>query len=647
MAALSLVLACLLRLGFGGLAAEPILDGLSLALPVFVAIALVTFRATGLHSNVWRYASVSDLLAIINAVTLAVGGFLLVMFLFNRLEPLPRSVPFIQWFVLITMMGGMRLAARSFFKLYSALSGTVGPQARRPVLLFGDGDTVDLFIQAVQRNPKSPFQPVGVIDAEDRYMGVRMRGVPVMGTIDAFERIVQQLDADGRRPEQLILTDPGSEIRGTKLQKLVSRAENLSLDVAQVPSLTELAQASTDSIDLKPIELVDLLGRPQTQLDREPIINLVKGRDVLVTGAGGSIGSELVRQIAALEPNRLVLVDGSEYNLYEIDLALRELYPSVDRRPVLCNIRERERVMSVFDQHEPELVFHAAALKHVPMVELNSSEGILTNVIGTRNVADAALRCGARAMVQVSTDKAVNPTSVMGASKRLAEYYCQALDLAEDKGANRPRFITVRFGNVLGSSGSLIPLFLRQLERGGPLTVTHPEIKRYFMTVHEAVQLVLQASAFGLDRSRRSRGRIFVLDMGEPVKIIDIARRMIRLAGYKPDSEIKIDIVGLRPGEKLTEELFDSVEARLAPPIPGVFEAMSDPVDLDRLQSTFAMMAMTANRNDDRRLRKLISDVLPSYQGAEDGDDVPEYKIPKQATGAVLSGSLTSGVATS
>jgi FlaA1/EpsC-like NDP-sugar epimerase len=331
---------------------------------------------------------------------------------------------------------------------------------------------------------------------------------------------------------------------------------------------------------------------------------------VLVTGAGGSIGSELVRQVAALGPAEIVLVDSCEYNLYAIDLELAERASSVPRTACLCNIREAARVQEICDRHRPELIFHAAALKHVPMVELNPSEGVLTNVIGSRNVAEAARRCGALAMVQVSTDKAVNPTSVMGATKRLAELYCQALERADATG---PRFMTVRFGNVLGSSGSLVPLFKRQLERGGPLTVTHPDMCRFFMTIREAVELTLQTAALGLEK-RIGNGGIFVLDMGEPIKIIDIARRMISLAGYRPDVDIRIEVVGLRPGEKLFEELFDTSEARTDCGIPRVNCALPDPVALPVLQTAFELLRVDAEAGRDREVVEGLRDVLTGYR---------------------------------
>ncbi|HET6195204.1 MAG TPA: nucleoside-diphosphate sugar epimerase/dehydratase, partial [Acetobacteraceae bacterium] len=366
------------------------------------------------------------------------------------------------------------------------------------------------------------------------------------------------------------------DLSGQALAGLVAQAERYGIRIRRAPRPTSLDPASdrgNGQLDLRPMAIEDLLNRPQVPLDREGMARLIQGRRVIVTGAGGTIGSELARQVAALGPERLILLDNGEYALWLIDLELAERHPHVPRESLLADIRDEARVRDVFERWRPELVFHAAALKHVPMVEANPLEGLLTNVAGTRHVADAARAVGALAMVLISTDKAVNPTSVMGASKRLAEMYCQALDIAARASARGMRCITVRFGNVLGSTGSVVPLFQRQLEHGGPLTVTHPDMQRYFMTVREAVGLVLEASVVGSGDAALPSGEeggIFVLDMGKPVKIVDLARQMIRLAGLTPDRDVEIRFTGLRPGEKLYEELFHGKE----PPVPTGFPGL-------------------------------------------------------------------------
>jgi FlaA1/EpsC-like NDP-sugar epimerase len=355
-------------------------------------------------------------------------------------------------------------------------------------------------------------------------------------------------------------------------------ADRHGVPLRRAPTPTRLDPAGSEAVrrvELRPVSIEDLLDRPQVPLDREGMARLVQGRRVLVTGAGGTIGGELARQVAALGPASLTLLDHGEFLLYEIDLELREKHPDVPRRAVLADVRDEARIRRLFEDIKPELVFHAAALKHVPMVENDPLEGVLTNAFGTRVVAEAARGIGTAAMVFISTDKAVNPTSVMGASKRLAEMYCQALDREARHGRTGMRCITVRFGNVLGSTGSVVPLFRRQLERGGPLTVTHPDMRRYFMTVREAVGLVLQASVVGTTDAKDqppelAEGGIFVLDMGQPVKIVDLARRMIRLAGLRPDEDVEIRFTGLRPGERLYEELFHGQE----PPRPTAFPGL-------------------------------------------------------------------------
>jgi len=378
-----------------------------------------------------------------------------------------------------------------------------------------------------------------------------VHGLDIIGAADAPAAALAALPSP---PDLLIITS--RELAGDALGSLLAAAEHDKIRVLRAPSLTRLAPAE-QKIELQPISIEDLLNRQQVRLDRPGMQHLIAGTRVLVTGAGGSIGSELARQAAAFAPAEIMLLDHGEFALWQIDLELAELFPGLPRRTVVADVRDRARIAELCRDFQPDLVFHAAALKHVPIVEANRLEGIRTNVLGTVAVADAAAASGAQMMVLISTDKAVNPSSVMGATKRLAETYCQGLDVAARRaGGAAMRCVTVRFGNVLGSTGSVVPLFRRQLAQGGPLTVTHPDMQRYFMTVREAVGLVLQASVVGSPPD----GGIFVLDMGEPVKIVDLARQMIRLAGLRPDVDIQIKYSGLRPGEKLFEELFHGAE---------------------------------------------------------------------------------------
>jgi FlaA1/EpsC-like NDP-sugar epimerase len=468
------------------------------------------------------------------------------------LDGSPRSVPLIQWLVLVFMLGGSRLAYRLLRDGRSGVVAVLSDSGERmvPVLLVGTGLGTSLFIRALRNSPEQLFRVAGILEPGQGQTGRHILGVPVIGRLAELESLINRLEAAGERPSRLIV---GDRLPPETLDGLIGDANRLGINVCRVPEPLAFEDASErDRLELRPIALEDLLNRPQATLDRSAIGRLIEGRRVLVTGAGGSIGSELVRQIAARCPAELVMVDSCEFNLYSIDHEVGTQHPDLAKRALLADVRQASRIHSILQACRPELVFHAAALKHVPMVELNPCEGVLTNVIGTRNVADAVVACGALAMVLVSTDKAVNPTNVMGASKRLAEFYCQALDVEQagsTGGGRRTRFMTVRFGNVLGSSGSVVPLFQAQLARGGPLTVTHPEIQRYFMTIPEAVALVLQASAHGIGREEE-RGRIFVLDMGAPIRVVDVARRLIRLAGLEPGRDVEISFTGPPPGRK-------------------------------------------------------------------------------------------------
>jgi O-antigen biosynthesis protein WbqV len=447
--------------------------------------------------------------------------------------------PAIHALLLAAMLAAPRIVARL---RHAGRAGKLADTPAQSVLLVGAGDGTDLFLRALSQERGVAYRVTGILSLRSRQMGRRIQGVEVLGTAEDAATVLDGLRDEGRLPSLVVLAT--TQLQGLELQRLLDACERHGVPVKRLPSLTSLRPAgrrpgeraeAEPRITLRPIEIEDLLDRPQVPLDREGMARLIQGRRVLVTGAGGTIGGELARQVAALGPASLILLDHGEYVLYEIDLELRERHPGVPRRAVLADVRDEDRIRRLFAELRPELVFHAAALKHVPMVENDPMEGLLTNALGTRIVADAAREAGCSLMVLISTDKAVNPTSVMGASKRIAEMYCQALDRAA-RAAGGMRIVTVRFGNVLGSTGSVVPLFRRQLERGGPLTVTHPDMRRYFMTVREAVGLVLQASVVGAtDRGDQPpelrEGGIFVLDMGEAVKIVDLARRMIRLAG--------------------------------------------------------------------------------------------------------------------
>lgn len=620
MAASSFVAALYLRLG-DGLWLLWSNGDLLLGVVLFVAVAVPVFLSLRLYRGVWRYASTNDMVGLVRAATLTVTAFTVLLFLVNRLQTLPRSVLIINWLVLLILLGGPRFIYRNFKDRRQARR-FANPDAV-PALLVGAGDEAELFIRAT-RSAVAEYRAVGVVSSRGARVGRNIHGIEVLGAIDELAEVVAELRRRGQAPQRLIITDHGLD--GATVRALLDEADRLGLALGRIPRLTEL-NGVDETVPIRPIAVEDLLGRPQQALDRSGLEAMIRGRRVMVTGAGGSIGSELVRQIAACGPERLVLFEACEFNLYSIDQELTALPNAPRVVPLLGDVRMAARVGEAMDTHRPELVFHAAALKHVPMVERNPEEGILTNAVGTRIVADACVAAGVRVMVQISTDKAVNPTNVMGATKRVAEMYAQALDLAAGGNPGGTRFVTVRFGNVLGSTGSVVPLFQKQLAAGGPLTVTHPEMTRYFMTVREAVELVLQASRLGATDAAY-RGKIFVLDMGEPVRIVDLARQMIRLAGLRPDHDISIAFTGLRPGEKLFEEIFHGAEPPVATGEPGLLLAAPRAVEAVPLGRAIDELreASLARRGEAALalLRRLVPEYQPSRAGAAPAAPVTE-----------------------
>ncbi|MGB0681379.1 MAG: polysaccharide biosynthesis protein [Magnetovibrionaceae bacterium] len=606
MAGLAFMVAIYLRVGDNWLTYGS--DLVFEATGLFVVICGLVFWQMGLYRGVWRYASLNDLVAITKAVTIAILVFLMVAFVWTRLQFFPRSLPFLLWLVLIALLGGPRFLYRIFKDKRLGLP-TLESGSQIPVLLVGAGDGAELFIRSLSHTNDAGYRVVGILATTPNRIGRRIHGIEVDGGMDDMETIVARLEAAGDKPQRLLITK--ENLDGAVIAELLDRADKLGLTLARLPRLTDFKAGVTDKLEIRPIAVEDLLGRPQAALDRDRIRTLIKGRRVLVTGAGGSIGSELVRQVAALGPADLTLVDSSEFALYSIDLELAEWDHSPTRRAVIADVRDFARLKALFEETRPEIIFHAAALKHVPLVEANPFEGLQTNVLGTANVARVARDCGVSAMVMISTDKAVNPTNIMGTSKRIAEMVCQANDLERTGGEAETRFVTVRFGNVLGSTGSVVPLFQRQLARGGPITVTHAEMKRYFMTIREAVELVLQASAHA--QVEDSAGKIHVLDMGEPVKILDLAHQMVRLAGLAPDKDIEIKITGLRPGEKLFEEIFHGGEALADSGAAGVFVASPRALDRASLESALSDLEQACRLRDTTAVKGILHQLVPEY----------------------------------
>ncbi len=584
------------------------------AMPLAAAAAIwligIPFGLARLH---WRFTAMRDLARIGGAAL--VTAILLTLLLVGAGVRLPSiGFPAILALCLIVALTTPRL----LYRLGREGSSSDAANTTKAILV-GTGETAELFISALARSDSAAYRVVGLISLSNRHTGRRIHGHDIISSVAQAEPALSRLQKSGTLPDLLIITSP--ELTGDALAGLLAVAGKYGLRVQRTPTLTALAPADQTSLQLQPIAIEDLLNRRQVVLDRDGMAGLIRGRRVLVTGAGGSIGSELARQVAGLGPAEIMLLDNGEFALWQIDLELAELQPATRRRAVIADVRDRERMLTLCSDFRPELVFHAAALKHVPIVEANPLEGLQTNVLGTKAVADAAQASGAALMVLISTDKAVNPSSVMGATKRLAEMVCQGLDIAARHGAAEMRCVTVRFGNVLGSTGSVVPLFRRQLAQGGPLTVTHPDMQRYFMTVREAVGLVLQASVVGSGEAAIEDGGIFVLDMGEPVKIIDLAYQMIRLAGLRPDIDIKVEFTGLRPGEKLFEELFHGSEAPAPTEFPGLLMASPRTADRRVVNNAIQEIAVAAAHGDAAGALTVLARMVPEFVHNADGSE--------------------------
>ena len=597
-----------------------------------VLLAGLPFR---LSLQYWRFAGLGDLIGVVGCSILAAALFALLMRV-TGIVPANPALPLVHAFTLVVLLGAPRVAYRrwQFGATRNGPDDSEGDADR--VLVIGAGEDADLFLRAVSQERQPSVRVLGLLALGSRQTGRRIHGHPILGSSDDLTPVLARMKTDDRLPDMVVVASP--DLSGAALGKVIDEANAFGLVVRRAPRPTALhpataapAQGRTDAparIQLKPVAIEDLLNRPQVPLDRDGMARLIQGRRVIVTGAGGTIGSELARQVATFGPEMLILLDNGEYALWQIDLELAETHPLLQRKTLIADIRDEARIRAVFEELRPELVFHAAALKHVPIVEANPLEGLLTNAAGTRHVAEAARAAGAMAMVLISTDKAVNPTSVMGASKRVAEMYCQALDVAARASAEPAmRCVTVRFGNVLGSTGSVVPLFQRQLERGGPLTVTHPDMQRYFMTVREAVGLVLQASVLGVAQNTplggalpvNQDGGIFVLDMGKAVKIVDLARQMIRLAGLRPEIDVDIRFTGLRPGEKLYEELFHGKEPPVPTGYPGLLMATPRTADPAIVGRAIEEIAIACRGGQIRLALNLLGRLIPEFEHNADG----------------------------
>jgi O-antigen biosynthesis protein WbqV len=559
----------------------------------------------------WRYVSIPDALVLARSALLTVGVFLLACFVLDRAEGLPRStLVMAPLFQMVSAMG-VRILRRALhehaLESFSPLKTISDRMAQAPsLLLIGPPSLADTYLRDVARSHDHSYTPVGIIGTDQRDVGAQVRGVCILDAIDRLDEALADLRRWNRYPRAILFLEEPAKLKGLTAETL-GRLKTDGIRLLRLPSIVELSHH--DGLTLLPvrdINIEELLARDPIELDRGAIGRLIQGRRILVTGAGGSIGAELCRQVASFGCGHLTVVDFSETALFEIEREMRETFPHISTKAVLCDVRHAKRLSTVFVNERPDLVFHAAALKHVSMVERHPAEGLLTNVIGTWNVCEAAKAAGAGQMVLISTDKAVDPTNAMGATKRLAEAVIQAQQTTNDSAT---RFSAVRFGNVLGSSGSVVPIFKSQIERGGPVTVTHPEMTRFFMTIPEAAQLVLHATAACHEDDRRD-SRLFLLEMGDAVSILELAEQMIALSGRR---DVEIEITGLRPGEKLTEALLDETETSL-PAAHKVMEVITNSA-LRMTPGHLEELAQVARDGDVEAVRRALFDLVAQVRG--------------------------------
>jgi FlaA1/EpsC-like NDP-sugar epimerase len=575
---------------------------LSIVLPylvITIPIRLALFYVAGMYRRLWRHASVGELQQIVGAGFLgALACGLFGLLILPGLHAIPSRVPF----SVIFIDGFLTTAAIAFPRL---LARTVRPRRRthrrrddigKPVLIVGAGDTAKQVVKELKISADLSFEPIGFVDDDVNKHNHTLLGLPIFGPLAMIRELVESHGV-----AEIIIAMPSAP--GSVVRQVVRAALDCGIPTLTVPSLPEIIARHGDGTSLREVEIQDLLRRDPIETDLAAVAALATGETVLITGAGGSIGSELCRQLGRLAPSRLILLGHGENSIFDIRQELAEEFPDVPMIPIIADVRDRRRIMQVFRTYRPHAVFHAAAHKHVPLMEDNIVEAVSNNVVGTRNVVDAALEAKVDHFVLISTDKAVRPTSVMGATKRIAELIVQSVATKHER-----NFVAVRFGNVLGSRGSVVPTFMRQIRAGGPVTVTHPEMQRFFMTIPEAVQLVLQAGALGRG------GEVFLLDMGEPIRIVDIATDLIRLSGLTVGSDIDIKFTGIRPGEKLYEEMFFSAENVIPTDHPKVLRARGGLV-ADGVHKRIETLTRAAEQGeDDEGIRQMILGLVPDFR---------------------------------
>ncbi len=588
----SLILAFALRYDF--VLGPTQVQALKKMLPAVVAIKLVFFWRYGLFSGWWRYVSMTDLIDIFKANLFASAAVVAYAVFAYRLEHIPRSVLILDGFFCFMAIGGVRFCIRILREGRYIIPFRHAGEKR--LLIAGAGRAGQMIAKEIRLNRELQSKALGFVDDDPLKRRETFQGIKVLGRCDEVAQLCQR-----RLVDEVIIAMPS--VSGAKIKEIVSQCRQVQVPFKTLPSVGSLLDGSVSIQQLKDVSVEDLLGRVQVELETGEILKCLQGKCVLVTGAGGSIGAELCRQISRYAPQKLVLFENAETPLFLVEQALCQTFPEVPLYPIIGDIRHRARVEAIFAEFAPQVVFHAAAYKHVPMMEINPAEAVNNNVRGTQVVAETASAHGVERFVMISTDKAVNPTSVMGASKRTAEKLVQILART-----SKTRFVTVRFGNVLGSNGSVIPTFTEQIRNGGPVTVTHAEITRFFMTISEATQLVLQAGSMG------DGGEIFLLDMGAPVKILHLAEELIRLSGKEPYEDIDIEITGLRPGEKLHEELLLQEEMVKPTRHEKICVALSIPGDNIVLQRQLEELYAVARQMDLARVYELLHEIVPEFE---------------------------------
>ena len=558
------------------------------ALPIMVISYIVMLLSMHLYTRIWRYAGMREMVAVLIATTLGAGLFYTGMYVFDK--SLPRSIYLISWILSTGVIGIGRMVLHYIAMRYGGKQSTDADMVN--TLIIGAGDAGATIAREIERYHKRSRKVIGFIDDDESKFNRLMGGVRILGNRHDIPSIVKE-----NKVKEIIIAMPS--VTRNEIRKIMEICSPLKCKVNTLPGMYQLLDDEVLVSHLHPVSIEDLLERDEVRLDMDIVEHYIRDKVVLVTGAGGSIGSEICRQIMRVGPKQLLLLGHGENSIYLINQELKNIYKDGPIIPIIADIRDKQQLDQIFTQYNPQVVFHAAAHKHVPLMEIQPMAAVLNNIYGTRNVADVAGRHGVERFVMISTDKAVNPTSVMGATKRVAEKVIISMNDTYDT-----KYITVRFGNVLGSRGSVIPLFKKQIEAGGPVTVTDPEMTRYFMTIPEASQLVLQAGAMG------KGGEVFLLDMGEPVKIIDLARNMIRLSGLEPDKDIHIKITGLRPGEKKYEELLTSEEGTNRTNHTKIFEAPLDTVDRDWLIDKIATFDSCETDMD---VIGVLQDIIPTY----------------------------------